>query len=445
MHPRLSRYCLVLDGVAGPGRVVVHDLLTDTGVLVSERVVRDPGLALTEGNPEATELLKSGMLFDEEENPEGDRWLAEYWLGKRRLGSASAFFTYVLTLHCNLKCTYCYQAPIGQRSRMTPETALAAAEWSIGVAEANRVQEFIAIFFGGEPLLEPAILQAISGHLKAAAAANGWSYRATAVTNGTMLTPELAFALAEVGIAAVQVTIDGPPAMHDQRRVNAAGQGTYQRILEGIRACRDRLQVTIRVNVDRQNLAELYGFLETLAQMKADGTIASVDLAGVMDPENQISHCQQFGISETDYAQVIEPLHRRAQSLGLPPATRILPGPCPAVCDGSWVIAPTGDLYRCHHLLGSPEWSCGNVQGGKEPNHLYHQFVTTDPRSEECSACPYMPTCFGGCRYRAIIEGKGLGEATCFRRNYDRSFPAFLKTYYRNLLEGKIAGGPLTR
>ena len=440
MRPLLSQYCLVLDGVAGDGRVVVHDLLTDTGVLVKRRVAEDPGRALAEGDPEAAEMRQCGMLFDADQDPHGDRWLAEYWLSKRRLGSSTAFFTYVLTLHCNLKCTYCYQSPLTERSRMTPELATKAADWSIRVAQANRVRELIAIYFGGEPMLEPEILRTISGRLKAAAAAYHWSYRAKAVTNGTLLTPELVTSLADAGLSALQVTLDGPATQHDQRRIGAAGQPTYQRILDGIRACRGRLQVTIRVNVDRQNLPELGDFLETLGRLRTEGYIASVDLAGVMDPENQIPHCQQFGLAEVDYVSSVEPLYERAQSLGLPPANRVLPGPCPAVCDGSWVISPAGELYRCHHLLGNPQWSCGNIQSGAEPNHLYHQFVSMDPRNGECADCPYMPTCYGGCRYRAIVEGKRLDQVSCYRKEYDHAIPVFLKTYYRNLLEGKIAG-----
>ncbi len=439
MQLRLSRYCLVLDDVAEDGRVVVHDLLTDTGVLVRKQVAEDPGRALAAGDPEAAEIQKCGMLFDVDQDPDGDRWLAEYWLSKRRLGSATAFFTYVLTLHCNLKCTYCYQAPISERSRMTPELAQKAADWSIRVARANGVHELIAIYFGGEPMLEPEILQTISGRLKAAAVTNRWSYRAKAVTNGTLLTPELVDSLADAGLSALQVTLDGPAAVHDLRRIGAGGQPTYQRILDGIRACRGRLQVTIRVNVDRQNLPELSGFLETLGRLRAEGYIASVDLAGVMDPENQIPHCQQYGIAEADYASSIEPLYDRAQSLGLPPANRVLPGPCPAVCDGSWVISPAGELYRCHHLLGDPRWSCGNIQSG-EPNHVYHQFVSVNPRNSGCTDCPYMPVCYGGCRYRAIVEGRKLDEASCYRKDYDHAIPVFLKTYYRHVLEGKIAG-----
>jgi uncharacterized protein len=430
---RLSRYCIVMGDLAGPGQVVVHDILTGTGLLIREEVLGNVQASIDAGHPDALELKRAGLLYDAEACPEGDALRADYWLGKRRMGTSSSFFTYVLTLHCNLRCVYCYQATLSERSRMSAETARAAAAWSIGIGDANRIGEFIAVFFGGEPLLEMEALVEISGRLKAAATARGWSYRALVVTNATLLTPDLAGALCEAGVSGAQITIDGPRDAHDRRRVGAAGEGTFDRVLAGVENCFGKLAVSLRINLDRDNLPLFGGFLPTVAGWKRRGLIANIDLAGVTDPEGNSEYCQIQALSEDDFSETFLPLIEQARLAGVPPASRVLAGPCPALCDGSWVVAPDGDLFRCHHLVGDPRWVCGNVHQG-EPNHLYHRFLTVEPRSAECRDCPFMPACYGGCRYRAIVKGKDLSEPDCYRGVYANSVRGLIGASYRGIL-----------
>ncbi|MBM3308584.1 MAG: radical SAM protein, partial [Candidatus Eisenbacteria bacterium] len=114
-----------------------------------------------------------------------------------------------LALHvsggCNLSCDYCYlRGSAG--GLMSEEVALRALdllfEESIGAPHLS------VVFFGGEPLLHPDLIEVSARHARARATAEGRALSLHVTTNGTLLTPEVASRLAAVG-AAVMVSIDG--------------------------------------------------------------------------------------------------------------------------------------------------------------------------------------------------------------------------------------------
>lgn len=54
-----------------------------------------------------------------------------------------------------------------------------------------------------------------------------------AISNATEL-DAYADLLGPKGIATLQITLDGPPSEHDQRRIYADGRGSFDRIAENI-------------------------------------------------------------------------------------------------------------------------------------------------------------------------------------------------------------------
>ena len=88
---------------------------------------------------------------------------------------------------------------------------------------------------------------------------NKIDYSADIVTNGFFLTKEVFEKLLSWEVRQYMVTIDGVQAVHDSRRHMAGGQGTFERIVENLKAIRDvdgQFDMTIRVNFDEDNLRE---------------------------------------------------------------------------------------------------------------------------------------------------------------------------------------------
>src|SRR5262249_30506068 len=108
--------------------------------------------------------------------------------------------------------------------------------------------------FGGEPLLganRPTV-ERILGRAAELGGVARW-----ALPTG----PDLAASPAlrgPAGTSRLQITLDGPPAEHDARRIYADGSGSYARIAGNITMALELgVGVSVRLNVDRTNLAEL--------------------------------------------------------------------------------------------------------------------------------------------------------------------------------------------
>jgi radical SAM protein with 4Fe4S-binding SPASM domain len=90
------------------------------------------------------------------------------------------------------------------------------------VAQVGRWKPAVT-FFGGEPLMNPEIIEMVR-------CVKGAGLRANVITNGTLL-GKMSADLVQSGIDEVIVSLDGPQDVHDRMRGRA---GTYERVTQGI-------------------------------------------------------------------------------------------------------------------------------------------------------------------------------------------------------------------
>jgi uncharacterized protein len=86
-------------------------------------------------------------------------------------------------------------------------------------------------------------------------------------TNGYFLDRGLFGELRALGVTRYQVSFDGPPSIHDARRVRLGGGGSFARLwsnLMEIRDLPDAFTIALRLHVDRDNLAACPAFLKHL-------------------------------------------------------------------------------------------------------------------------------------------------------------------------------------
>ncbi len=133
-----------------------------------------------------------------------------------------------LTERCNLHCRHCYQE--GRRVEELPLEeiipVIEAADAMVRAWEEAYNLEFSPSFnvTGGEPFLRPDFFT-ILGEL----AQTGFDL--FILSNGTLITPEIARRVADLGIKGVQVSLEGPEAVHEDIR----GRGSFAAALEGVR------------------------------------------------------------------------------------------------------------------------------------------------------------------------------------------------------------------
>lgn len=148
------------------------------------------------------------------------------------------------TRTCNLRCRHCYSSSTDQI--YADELTTAEAKKFIDDLAAFHVP--VILFSGGEPLLRPDFFEL-------ADYARQYNIRCTLSTNGTLITPDMAERIKEVGISYVGISLDGIGDINDRFRGH---QGAFEAALSGIRACRSIGQrVGLRFTINRHNLDQL--------------------------------------------------------------------------------------------------------------------------------------------------------------------------------------------
>jgi len=186
------------------------------------------------------------------------------------------------------------------------------------------------------------------------------------ITNGLLLTPEIATDLNRAGLNAVQVTFDGAREQHDAIRVYRNGGPTFELIVENMRAasqCTD-INWNIRVNASHLNDGSMLGLVTELAE-RLDPTRCTIGFNLIDD----------VGIGYANLLTWSEELERKfiswsmaALEAGFNMAQPRAPGPC-VYCSQAGgatgaVVNADGVLYSCWQTAGRPEWSIGNVSDG---------------------------------------------------------------------------------
>jgi radical SAM protein with 4Fe4S-binding SPASM domain len=163
-----------------------------------------------------------------------------------------AFFVQLhLTARCNLRCRHCYQERPGGAELAAPEIreliaevreALAAWGEAYGIACSPAVS-----LTGGEPFLREDLAE-ITGDFRAA------GFAVSILTNGTLLTGGDAARLAELGVGAVQVSLEGREPVHDDIR----GAGSFADALRGVDdLVAAGIPVTANMTLSRLNAGEV--------------------------------------------------------------------------------------------------------------------------------------------------------------------------------------------
>lgn len=136
---------------------------------------------------------------------------------------------------CNLACTYCAAGGDGTYGSKvkTPEIERTRAQLAHLLSYVPKGDQFVITFLGGEPLLYPDIIRAIVRDARLLTAGRKIDLRFDIVTNGTLVTPELAEMLAEMK-ANVTLSIDGAPDDNDIARLTKSGKGSSMMVLAGL-------------------------------------------------------------------------------------------------------------------------------------------------------------------------------------------------------------------
>ncbi|MDP1808768.1 MAG: radical SAM protein, partial [Actinomycetota bacterium] len=164
------------------------------------------------------------------------------------------------TYACNLRCVYCFEGNLTTESTRVLSTE--EVDQIFNAIGRLAPENATVLLFGGEPFLPKT--KSIVEYILSSAAKRG--LMVDAVTNGVNLADFLSQTAYRTSLREIQVTVDGPAAVHDIRRPKAGGQGSFTDIVNSIdRALALNLRIRMRVNIDRQNIGRLVELADFIA------------------------------------------------------------------------------------------------------------------------------------------------------------------------------------
>jgi radical SAM protein with 4Fe4S-binding SPASM domain len=314
-----------------------------------------------------------------------------------------------VTGSCNLNCKHCRASSVGNNDELSTDEAKALIDQ---IADIN--PEWMS-FDGGEPLLRSDLFQLI-------AYARHKGLFTYLLTNGTLITDDIADHLKEADISSVQVSVDGLSESHDIIR----GQGMFAMAIEGIRILLAHgIRTSVRITVSKYNIHDVAPLLELAIGLgvaafgasrvvcvgNARGSDQAVDEAAYLDT---IRNVCELGRGRIEVHIGMDPVlipvtdikDRILQDEG---TLEVLAG-CGAGIS-LLHIASNGDLFPC----GVLPIRLGNIRQDKildiwRSNNLIDRLSDRDELEGRCGECAYRYIC-GGCRAAAwLATGNPLGS-----------------------------------
>lgn len=243
----------------------------------------------------------------------------------------------------------------------------------------------------------------------ASAHGNDIAYSAGITTNGVNLDASTVDTLLKCDVRSFQITLDGPPGIHDARRRRLGGGGSFETILTNLRdmACRpstDEFRVAVRVNFDRDSRSEVPHLLQILSKalgrderfavyfrpVGAWGGPNDADLPVCEGTAGEFAMFEMHEMALTHSSIPVALMHRFLQPNG---------SVCYAAQRFSHVVGSDGRLMKCTVALDDPVNVVGQLrQDGSfdVDNERESLWLDSDETTEPaCQACHFRPACQG--------------------------------------------------
>lgn len=414
----LSLYSRIYPSADTSDSVILFSTKKMSAVLVPSSLIND----ITNNNlsdEERDALADLGLLVESHEREKSE--LREYIKELSGLNRSHRLIL-VMSLDCNLNCSYCFEGTRKGKHILSEESA----DWFVEFVKSRDYagKEDIRItFYGGEPLLSVDRIAMISEKVREFAAEKGLKYGFSLVTNGTLLTPAVVKRLIPLGLGSAKVTLDGPRESHDKFRPFTSGTGSFDVIMRNIREVCDMIRIQIGGNYTQDNFREFPRLLdELIAQGLTPEKIPLIKFDPVVNETSEFAPpdfhdgCESVNepwISEAALFLRGEILRRGYKT------QKIMPSPCFMEMKDNLVVNYDGALYKCPGLIGREQCRVGDLAGGVADYRQSHHLDSW--KNEECLACAYLPLCFGGCKYMKLLQSGSLAGINCQKDYLDRT------------------------
>ncbi|MDP2309635.1 MAG: radical SAM protein [Pseudomonadota bacterium] len=342
-----------------------------------------------------------------------------------------------LTLRCDHACAHC-----GSRAGAARSDELTTAELLEVAASVVRLGTREVTIIGGEAYLRPDVYEIV-------AYLHNAGVRVTMQTGGMAFTAERARRFFEAGLAAIGVSVDGPPAIHDLLRARPGSHAAAIRALENAHDL--GMITTVNTQVNRLNMGHLRETCELLRDkgIRVWRPQLTVPMGRAADhPEWILEPWHILEVMDTLAALQVESM-KDARARDIPPgrAFHVLAGnnvgyfgpheqllrSRPGATESWWTgcsagkhvlgIESDGVVKGCPSLPTAP-YAGGNVRDvsleqiwATAPELAFTRERGTEDLWGFCKGCYYADICKGGCSFTSHCTlGKRGNNPFCYHR-----------------------------
>jgi uncharacterized protein len=331
-------------------------------------------------------------------------------LRRRHVPAPRVSLSLVLTHACNLACSYCSMGE--HHATRMPD---AVAERAVDLAFATERDVDLG-FFGGEPLIEHALLERTARRTREIATRLRRSLRMRVTTNGLLLDARRLATLRELGVR-VTLSIDGVLDAHDAGRRRLGGTSSHGAAVRAAKllAAEDELEVISVVTPSNVRLlADSVAFLVSLGARNVilnpdyGATWTAADLEAWEDALEGVarlwSGMRDRGDDTVELPLFDDPIFAAVKG-GLEPHDR-----CVNDARTKLAVAPSGRIYPCDRLVREDRdhrFVIGHVDDASL-DRARSSLPTIGPDGKDCSACPERFRCGAHCACSNFAETGSL-------------------------------------
>lgn len=339
---------------------------------------------------------------------------------------------------------------------MTSETAEQICRWLKDTIVSQDLKKLKVTYFGGEPLMNKEILYQMSSDLSEFCEERNIVYDGGMITNGVLLTPEVARQLRKAGLTWFKVTLDGDKETHNLTRISEKGWGSFDRIMSNLERCNDNLdsdEVPLTINIGGNFNAQTFpGFIRLLDRLEKSSfrpyigyfhlkPIQDMDLKSIDDDQLNTGICDTNCFTEEN-THLMSILRAELRKRNLPCMDHINMGPCDFYRGDSYSLGMDGHIYTCPADFDIPEHAIGHVDETiSNPNFskTYKKWEESKPWTSDCYDCSFLPVCVGGCQAKAYASGYDWNSTVCEKEYFKRMSKTLAKELLDVDLEEEVA------
>ncbi len=321
--------------------------------------------------------------------------------------------------YCNLRCDYCFYSGLDQSKKTIMDiSTLSLFMQQFLTNQASKHIQFI--WHGGEPLL--AGLDFFEEALNIQRSYPDYKISNALQTNGSLINDSWISFFKENDFG-IGISFDGSKSSHDAHRLNTAGKGTFDSLIENIKLCNSRgLKTGLIQTITKDNINNLEADWEyiysNLGQDRwgvniynCNSTISNLQSLGVnnIDLNNIYERLINFWMSKDDEELSIGEIDDLLSGvLGKRPKGCTFNGTCGS---SYFCLNYDGNVYLCDRTSNVPSNAWGNIN----VNNLNDILSGSKKAAEinkiknlpiDCKECKWVMFCNNGCAALRDAENK---------------------------------------